>query len=294
MKLLSGVILFTALFTPLAQAESSDRLTTLVKEVEALENESAAWPHFVLSKSDEEGGYVQERHTWQHPEHRLTAKTRVFDYDDHGELTIETVMKEGKLLYVLKRRTNTPFTENAKTSVTEERFYFDNKKLIGAFAKSASLPPDQKPDISGVKNEELPLEQVKNSGSLFLTHVRLALSNTTRIPGLMDSLKKEDESPVLVDDEDEPTGQPKVTQVVGTFKGIEEGDYYHWNMTTEKGEDLSLYIWEAGPDIDSLLKEADQHVDKKCRVYWTKQSRNIPEADGNTEVEELVRYEWIK
>ena len=66
------------------------------------------------------------------------------------------------------------------------------------------------------------------------------------------------------------------------------------NMKDAKGEDQSFFIWNGGEEIDKIAEASDKHAGKKCRVTWQKMKRNIPENGGETEIDELIKYEWIK
>ncbi|MBL9131606.1 MAG: hypothetical protein JNG86_10430 [Verrucomicrobiaceae bacterium] len=83
----------------------------------------------------------------------------------------------------------------------------------------------------------------------------------------------------------------KVTE--GTFTGIEEGDYFHWNMKTKAGGQTSFFILKPDASVDKVLENPDAYTGKKCRVTWKKSIENLPEAGGKTEVEQILSVEWI-
>lgn len=78
----------------------------------------------------------------------------------------------------------------------------------------------------------------------------------------------------------------------GTFTGIEEGDYAHWNMKTEKGEEMSYFILQPDGSIEKVLVNPKSFVGKKCVVKWKASKENIPEAGGKIDVEQVVSVEW--
>lgn len=83
----------------------------------------------------------------------------------------------------------------------------------------------------------------------------------------------------------------KVTE--GTFTGIEEGDYFHWNMKSKDGEELSFFILKPDASVDKVLENADAYRGKKCRITWKKSKEKIPEAGGTMDVEQILSVEWL-
>lgn len=78
----------------------------------------------------------------------------------------------------------------------------------------------------------------------------------------------------------------------GTFVGIEQGDYAHWNMRV-KGEDVSLFILRPDASVEKVLEKPEAYAGKKCRVTVRKSTENIPEAGGKMEVEQILSVEWL-
>jgi hypothetical protein len=81
--------------------------------------------------------------------------------------------------------------------------------------------------------------------------------------------------------------------IEGTFTGIEEGDYFHWNMTTKSGEPMSFFIMRPDDSVEKVTANPENYVDKKCRVTWKKSTENIPEAGGKMEIEQILSVEWL-
>ncbi|MGV3661145.1 MAG: hypothetical protein ACO1TE_13245 [Prosthecobacter sp.] len=95
---------------------------------------------------------------------------------------------------------------------------------------------------------------------------------------------------------DKASGKPKAAaaQVVeGTFVGVEQGDYAHWNMRVKGGEDLSLFILRPDATVEKVLEKPEAYAGKKCRITVKKTVENLPEAGGKTEVEQILSVEWI-
>lgn len=83
----------------------------------------------------------------------------------------------------------------------------------------------------------------------------------------------------------------KVTE--GTFTGIQEGDYLHWNMMTKSGAEVSYFILHPDPSLEQTLKNPKSHFGKACRVRWKKTTETIPEAGGKLEIEQILSVEWL-
>lgn len=91
----------------------------------------------------------------------------------------------------------------------------------------------------------------------------------------------------------EGNGKAKAAQVAeGVFTGIEQGDYFHWNMSTSSGEDLSFFILKADASVEKVLENPEAFAGKKCRAIWKKSMETIPEAGGKTEVSQILSVEW--
>jgi hypothetical protein len=86
---------------------------------------------------------------------------------------------------------------------------------------------------------------------------------------------------------------PKTQVAEGTFVRIEEGDYFHWNMTSKSGDALSFFILKGDATVDKVIDNPQAYVGKKCRVIWKKSTENIPEAGGKMEIEQILSVEWL-
>ncbi len=91
-----------------------------------------------------------------------------------------------------------------------------------------------------------------------------------------------------------PTGKPAAAAhvVEGTFVGVEQGDYAHWNMRV-KGADVSLFVLRPDASVEKVLEKPEAYAGKNCRVTVKKSMENIPEAGGKMEVEQVLSVEWI-
>jgi hypothetical protein len=71
---------------------------------------------------------------------------------------------------------------------------------------------------------------------------------------------------------------PKTGTADGTFVGIEQGDYAHFQIKDKKGHDDSFIILRPDKSVQPYLDHPAKLKGKKVRVHWKEQS--IPEAGG--------------
>ncbi len=81
--------------------------------------------------------------------------------------------------------------------------------------------------------------------------------------------------------------------IEGTFVGVEQGDYAHWNMRVKGGDEASFFILSPDASVEKVLEKPEAYAGKKCRITVKKSVENIPEAGGKTEVEQVLSVEWI-
>ena len=181
-----------------------------------IEKEHEAWPHYTLSKTDTEGGgYVLERHVWISPENDKFSKAKVHDASEHGETTTEYYLRDGQLIFVFKKTSDTPILPDAKTSVLEQRLYFNKEMLIHALGKSGTVAPDGGADISAVKSEALPLDKLADEGINYADYQRQASTLLERLPQVMEDVSTAlERKPVA-----EVLGKEETS--VGIFSGID-------------------------------------------------------------------------
>ncbi|MBL9142922.1 MAG: hypothetical protein JNM99_04490 [Verrucomicrobiaceae bacterium] len=99
-------------------------------------------------------------------------------------------------------------------------------------------------------------------------------------------------SPEVVADKGAPAAK-KAKTLEGTFLGIEQGDYFHWNMKTADGEERSFFILKPDESVNKMVDKPEAFVGKKCRITWKTSTENIPEAGGKMEVEQILSVEWL-
>ena len=94
---------------------------------------------------------------------------------------------------------------------------------------------------------------------------------------------------------DQPAAKPaaKAATVAqkteGTFTGIEQGDYSHWQMKTKGGKEVSYFILKTDAALDKVIANSKAHIGKRCRVTWKKSTEDIPEAGGKMEIDVILQ-----
>lgn len=93
---------------------------------------------------------------------------------------------------------------------------------------------------------------------------------------------------------EKPAKAGAVQTTSGTFTGIEQGDYFHWNMTTDAGEEVSYFLLKTDAALDKVIENPDAYKGRKCTVQWKETTEDIPEAGGKMKIQQVVGVEWAK
>ena len=64
----------------------------------------------------------------------------------------------------------------------------------------------------------------------------------------------------------------------GTFVGIEQGDYAHFQIKDKKGKDDSFIVLRPDKSVQPYLDNPTKLKGRKVRVHWKEET--IPEAGG--------------
>lgn len=83
----------------------------------------------------------------------------------------------------------------------------------------------------------------------------------------------------------------KKGQTDGTFAGIEQGDYAHFQLKDTKGKPLSYFILRPDDSVQSYLKNPNKLKGRKVRVYWEERDEEIPEAGGKQRIKVVTKVE---
>ncbi len=82
-----------------------------------------------------------------------------------------------------------------------------------------------------------------------------------------------------------PEGSFKTSK--GTFKEISWGDYAHFILVNEKGEEEDFWIANDLPTETVEKYESNKAKGNKIEIKWRTVRRNIPEAGGEMEINEV-------
>lgn len=176
---------------------------------------------------------------------------------EDGDGSEEYYLEDGKMLFAFRYYRAMSAEEGAKPVLVEDRFYFKDGKMFKWIGTDKKLVPKED-EAFAIEEERL----------------------TTNLAGFLTTLEKK------------AAPEAAVMTTTGTFKDIEFGDYGHWNMLDEKGNELSLFILQPDEAVDKVLAGPEAYAGKKCTVKWKKSKEDIPEAGGLIDVEQILSVEW--
>ncbi len=91
----------------------------------------------------------------------------------------------------------------------------------------------------------------------------------------------------------EPVSDSDVKITKGTFVSMEWGDYLHFNMKNEAGEEISFFVFDL-PEDQITAFEKPEMAGKAIEVKWKTSKRDIPESGGEMELDEILDVQLIK
>ena len=80
-------------------------------------------------------------------------------------------------------------------------------------------------------------------------------------------------------------------QTDGTFAGIEQGDYAHFELKDTKGKPHSYFILRPDNSVQSYLDNPTKLKGRKVRVFWEERNEEIPEAGGKQKIKVVTKVE---
>lgn len=168
-----------------------------------------------------------------------------------------------------------------------EEYYFNDGNLLFVFRQYAAAAED------GKKGAQVEDRFYLKGGALF----KWLGYDKQPVPIEDETFKLEGErlaelSTAFVAAFDKKPAPAVAAEMTGVFLGIEEGDYSHWRMKNEKGEEISLFILKPEPSVEAVMDKPDGFVGKPCKVTWKKSMETIPEAGGKIEVEQVFGVKW--
>jgi hypothetical protein len=176
---------------------------------------------------------------------------------EDGDGNEEYYLEDGKLLFAFRYYRAMSAEAGAKSTLVEDRFYFKDGSMF------KWIGTDKKLVDAGGEDFKIEAERLITNTASFLAALQ----------------------------PDAPSSG-KVQTAVGTFTSIEQGDYGHWQMTTETGKELSLFILQADSSVDKVLEKPESYAGKKCKVQWKRSKENIPEAGGDMDVDQILSVSW--
>jgi hypothetical protein len=81
--------------------------------------------------------------------------------------------------------------------------------------------------------------------------------------------------------------------IEGTFTGIEQGDYAHWNLREADGTARSFFILQTDAALERVLADPQEYEGRPCRIRWERRTENIPEAGGPMEIDVILGVDWL-
>lgn len=81
--------------------------------------------------------------------------------------------------------------------------------------------------------------------------------------------------------------------LTGKFVELQMGDYAHVEILDGAGKSHNFWLGN-DPSLAKIVEHPDWYQGKKVKVTWQKVNRNIPEAGGSMEIEEVSKIEVIK
>ncbi|MCB9233359.1 MAG: hypothetical protein H6581_17005 [Bacteroidia bacterium] len=98
-------------------------------------------------------------------------------YDDHGPMTISYYFDQEKLFFLYTHSEFVPMTEKPTTHVREDRYYFQDGRLIRHLLKENTFKFGQKVDMGAIPNKEIEFseEEAETEGQEFASQARQAL-----------------------------------------------------------------------------------------------------------------------
>lgn len=182
--------------------------------------------------------------------------------NDPARTNEEYYLVKGKPLFVLCTRHQ--LNDDGKPGPRiEERFYFSEDQTLSKWLTTEKNPP------------VFHSEDYASMASLFN-------SNSSAFIAALKKAKSPDK-----------TKAAATKTFEGTFTGIEQGDYFHWNMKSKSGEEKSFFVLSPDSSVDKVCDAPESFIGKTCRVTWKASKEFIPEANQKMDIEQVLSVEWL-
>lgn len=93
--------------------------------------------------------------------------------------------------------------------------------------------------------------------------------------------------------EEKEEGEEGVKNITGTFVGIEQGDYFYFQVEISQGEARSFMVLQPDKTYEEVAENVEQYIGKQVKVYWKTSKENIPEAGGEIEVDKYIKAKFL-
>lgn len=181
---------------------------------------------------------------------------KIIATDSHNGDVTEYYLSENGLAFVFMV-TQVTDDDGKKAGKIEERFYFEEGKIIKWLSSDKNVPVYHAEDYASME-ERLAANVKSYEGALAKGKAIAGTTQTT----------------------------------TGTFQGLEEGDYLHWQLKTKDGSMLSLFVLDADDAIDAVVKNPGKFKGKSCTVKWKSATEKIEEAGGEIELQKILSVKW--
>jgi hypothetical protein len=178
---------------------------------------------------------------------------------EDGDGSEEYYLEKGQPLFVYRTYSTIQQETGKVTARFADRFYFKNGNLF------KWLRTDKKLEAPASNDFRWEAERLINNCTRFISALQARVSVKPQAP----------------------------LMVQGSFLGIEQGDYAHWNMRAADGMERSFFILRPDSTVEKILENPENSVGKKCRVTWKESMEDIPEAGGKIKVQQILHVEWL-
>jgi hypothetical protein len=79
----------------------------------------------------------------------------------------------------------------------------------------------------------------------------------------------------------------------GTFVGIEQGDYAHFQIKNKRGQEESFFLLHPDKSSQPYLDHPEKCEGRNVRVHWQDEMRKIPEAGEIMRIRIVLRVEAL-
>jgi hypothetical protein len=120
--------------------------------------------------------------------------------------------------------------------------------------------------------------------------------NTSEADSIKENKTEKKQGEKAEKNEEEKTEKPQNSKEqvsIGTFVEIEQGDYFHFRIKTEEGEEKSFFVLNDDDTYRTIEANPEKYKGKKVKVYWVAKKQNIPEAGGEMDIDEYIKAELL-